>query len=141
MTDPDLNRIRQLIAYDPIKGTLTWLPMVGDSDEALKHNARHAGTDAVHAKTTEGWWVVVVDHRRYPAEQVAFYLASGVWTDVRRIDWNAGIEPENLELDGISVTAEGRYEASVWKDHRLVPLGSYASLEAAAEARAGSLVR
>ncbi len=128
---PDLTRLATLIAYDPIKGTLTWLPVPGDD----AHNARRAGNDAVHTRTTEGLWVVTLDYERWPAEQIAFALASGVWTDVRRIDWNRGLEADNLELDGIRVTASGQWEAAAWIDHVLTPLGTFSTINEAVAAR------
>lgn len=117
----DLTHLAKLIEYDPRTGALVWAEGAGPH--------RPAGDDATHIDR-EGR-ITVIGHDAGP---IAFYLMSGVWADVQRIDWNRGLTLSNLQVMGVEACPKG-FRASVTVLDRRYDVGVYPTLQEAVEAR------
>ncbi len=83
-----VGEIRQLIAYDPETGALTWKPRTPDMFDdnsrsrewrARNFNSNFAGTPALNCQDVRGVRLGAIWERTYKAHRVAFALYHGRW--------------------------------------------------------------
>lgn len=144
-----VERLHEVLHYDPETGAFTWLCDTGGK--------AHAGDTAGWANA-KGYREVEIDQRSYKAHRIAWLYMTGVWpkhlidhedTDKSNNAWrnlreattaqNAqnrqGANANNI-LGILGVRASGlRYEARIRLDGKLIRLGSFATVDQAREAR------
>ena len=79
----DAITIRELIAYDPETGVLTWLERgpkwFAEGWDSYGWNKRYAGKPALHAKNKSGYGTGMVLSERYLSHRVAWLHFYGCW--------------------------------------------------------------
>lgn len=79
-------RLREVLDYDPETGVFRW--------RKLRHRpAKDVGSIAGCPKG-DGYWVIMVDRRRYRAHRLAWLYMTGAWPKLD-IDHKNGIEDDN----------------------------------------------
>ena len=63
-------RLRAILHYDPETGIWTWLI-------AASNNVKVG--DVAGSKEKQGYWVIVIDYRRYKAHRLAWLYMTGEW--------------------------------------------------------------
>lgn len=98
-----IDTLRQLIAYDPETGALTWKPRTPEIFEDGKRprewtakiwNSRHAGNPALAAVSISGYLTGAIFWRNHTAHRVAFAVHYGRWPK-EQIDHINGIRSDN----------------------------------------------
>lgn len=67
-----LERIRELLHYDPATGVWTWL---------VSRGSRAAGTQSRGSLTNKGYLLICVDDKRYLAHRLAWLYMTGAWPE------------------------------------------------------------
>jgi len=141
-----LERLRELLDYDPSTGTFTWLVSRGNAI---------AGSIA-GCVNGEGYWQIQIDGKRYYAHRLVWLHVHGVWP-ANQIDHINGVKDDNRLANLREATqsenkrntgtyrnstsgvkgvhfykATGKYQAQSKLNGKLHHLGYHATLEAAA---------
>lgn len=113
MTRVEVERLRELLAYNPETGELTWLPRpreIFPSKRAFNTwNARYAGKTAFITTDTPGYRQGRIFGKHYLAHRVAWALVHGEWP-AEQIDHVNGIRSDNRlsNLRAVSRAENGR---------------------------------
>jgi hypothetical protein len=70
-----VEKLAQLLSYDPETGLMAWKPRAGQS----AWNAKHANRAAMSTQHSEGYLIGKVEGRRVYAHRVAFAIHHGRW--------------------------------------------------------------
>ncbi len=154
---PSIERLRELIDYDPSTGSLTWKPAAVRPRGTGRN--RVAGASATY-KQQHGYLKVYIDRRAYPAHRVAFALANGrePVAEIDHIDGNpannagTNLREATRQQNCRNVSGWGRYgkgvaknqnrfQARIHVNRRFMNLGSFATPEEARAAYAAASVR
>jgi hypothetical protein len=141
-------RLRELLAYDPLTGNFTW--------RKRPRNANEVGTIAGWLNS-DGYVVIKVDQKCYLAHRLAWLYQTGEWPEglidhknrVKTENWFLNLREADHSLNGqnrVEVNKnntsgalgvrvyKGRFRARIVKDRKEIDLGTYSSLEMAAQA-------
>jgi hypothetical protein len=154
---PTADEIRALISYDPLSGTLTWRTRQGDDPDTKGWNTKHAGTQA--GCVNNRYVYVKLLGRRYLAHRLAWLIQTGAWPgpgqQIDHRDGNGktnGLSNLRLATDsqnganakmpsnntsnykGVSLTADGRYQAGIKVRKQQIYLGRFDTPEEASAA-------
>lgn len=143
-----LERLKELLSYDPDTGIWTW--------RVARSNC-HPG-DVVASKTTAGYIQVMIDRKNYTGHRLAWFYMTGEWP-IRKIDHKdcdrSNNRWENLRLaddtenrrnvkrsrnnttgfKGVS-RIRSKFKAVIWKNYKPIHLGHFSTAEEAHQAYA-----
>lgn len=146
-----IERLNELLAYDPTTGLLTW---------KLTRNSRIKAGDAAGGLDKHGYIVVRIDFVQYGAHRVGWAIHTGTWPkgDIDHINGVVGDNrisnlrdvprAENLQnqrrahrdsrsgILGVYLMADGRFTSRITKNYKRYDLGDF---HTAAEASAAYL--
>ena len=97
---PSIERLRQLLDYDPLTGVLTWRPRPFPDNG---WNARYAGKPAGCLHST-GYIKVAIDHTPYWSQRVIWKWVHG--TEPREVDHDNGVRDDN-RLVNLNASSRG----------------------------------
>ena len=137
-----VDRLRQLLSYDPITGLFAWKVSRGRSKFGSRAGNRHC----------KGYWVIHIDGKNHLAHRLAFALSHGEWPehevdhenlqrdDNRLINLRSATPGQNKAnttggrgisgLKGVSLS-RGRYRAQIQVNSRSHYLGTFETPELA----------
>ncbi|WP_162292051.1 HNH endonuclease [Stenotrophomonas maltophilia] len=96
---PPLHRLRELLAYDPVTGALTWI--------VYRNSKCRPGSTAGYIGPT-GYRIVEIEGKAYAAHRIAFILHSGSdIADGLEIDHKDGVRDNNAADNLRAVTTSG----------------------------------
>ena len=76
-----VDRLRDLLRYDPDTGEFVWLPRQNDSREGKRWNTRYAGTVAGNKNLANGYTWYHVDGNQYRGHIIAWLYMMGSFPD------------------------------------------------------------
>lgn len=145
--DIDHSHLTTLLHYDPDTGEFT---------QKLRWWNREPG-DKPGGKTPQGYWYIGVGGKQYPAHRLAWFYVHGVWPDGdidhvnrnrmdnRLINLRVTTRSTNIhnsshknpasKVKGVHRTKEGRWAAVIMVNRVTHRLGTYETIEEAADAR------
>lgn len=115
--------LRKLVRYNPITGTLEWLPRTSDlflegkyhpERACAAYNSRNAGKAAFTAKTADGYLMGRIWNHPYYAHRVAYALYYGEWPE-GHVDHINGDRADNRAFNLRDVPAEINARNMRWK--------------------------
>jgi hypothetical protein len=144
-----LERLKEIISYDPETGLFTWL---------VKRGSRAMPGYSAGKKTKNGYWTISIDYQSVKAHRLAWFYMTGEWPDLD-IDHINGCGTDNrwanLRLatcsqnsantrtpknnksghKGVSWHApSARWRAAIWRGGRQYHIGFHATVDLAAAA-------
>ena len=149
--------LREILGYDEITGIFTWRAKPADAPHAARWNAKTAGNCAGHV-TRRGYLAIGLGGRIYQAHRLAWLYVYGEWppTGIDHIDRRPGNNAiSNLRLathmencanrslpsnnrsgvKGVHWNGKvGKWRAGIRVDRKMLHLGHFANIEAAANA-------
>lgn len=167
---PPLELLKELLAYDPVTGKLTWMDSPSKGWQWKRWVGREAGTfNMVHGKGEPAGVYVSIDAKRYAAHRIAWFLMTGEdpevevdhinvdpfdnrWANLRKAThsengMNRGLQSNNTSgLKGVvyakrSPELKKPWVAQIFKDGKRIALGYYATKGQAAVAYAKGAMR
>jgi hypothetical protein len=153
MADLTVDRLRQLVAYEPDTGRLFWRPRSNH-----RWNMRYAGTVALHCTNSGGYRSGSVDQKSVKAHRAAWALYYGRWPhevdhingcrsdnrieNLREVDRATNCRNRGLRSDNVSGRVgvgfhkrTGKWRARIQINGRSVSLGSFWRMHDAVYAR------
>ena len=153
----DQDRLKQLLHYDHVSGSWTWLHRDGDDRETKRWNTRYAGKEAGRLDD-EGYRIIYIDDMPFKAYRLAFLYMTGEWppimadhkdTNKSNDAWmnirpatrsqngaNRGLFPNNTSgHKGVHWRAQRKkWQARIYVDGKLIYLGLHKEFSDACKA-------
>lgn len=147
-----LSYLRRALSYNPKTGVFTWRYM---PEKNASWNKKYAGKIAGYFN--HGYRMIGIDHKKYRAGRLAWFWMTGYWpVEIDHKDRNpANDQWSNLRsatrsqnntnrtfsprrnalgVPGVHLTKEGKYRAQIRRGGKKRSLGTFPTLEEAAEA-------
>lgn len=141
-----LERVKELLSYDPETGVFTW--------KVSRNNQIRAGMIAGKGLNSEGYHRIFIDGKFYGAHRIAWFYMMGIWPDfVDHINWvktdnrfanlrdvSNSVNQQNQRkahkhnlsgLLGVSAKESGRFSANIRLNGKRHYLGTFHTAEAA----------